>query len=381
MNEPLKNQAQPQQPEETAGSLIERAMRAFDRGHFVPPSTPADLVPPSLRPQMPGQAPVQAPVEPQVQPEAYVSQAPLNPQAYAPQPQAYAPQPQAYAPQPQAYAPQPIVAPVAPPPMYGEQPAQPVSAHVAPSAPAQAFHRINHQRLAAEGFAVPGGVANAQVEEFRIVKRQLLEQVEDLRRQGAGVEAQAILITSALPEEGKTFVAINLAMSIAAEKDSEVVLVDLDMARSSVLSTLGLPSGPGLVDAIADPRLDVRDLVIKTDLGGLAVLPGGRPTASDAEYLASARAKAVLARLVEGHPNRVVVFDTPPVLAAALAVEVAKLSAQTVLVVKAEKTSGSAVQDAAGLLSASCPNVQALLNGVQFSPSGRRFGAYHNYRG
>lgn len=351
MNEPLKNQGYPQQPEESHSSLIQRAMQAFDRGQFVPPSSPADLVPPSLTPQ--GFAPQSAP--------------PVQPQAPA-----------------QAYAPAPIVAPVAPPPQYGghaygEQAPAYGAQPATPAAPA--FHRINHQRLALEGFAVPGGAANAQVEEFRIVKRQLLEQVEDLRRQGAGVEAQAILVTSALPEEGKTFVAINLAMSIAAEKDSEVVLVDLDMARSSVLSTLGLPSGPGLVDAIADPRIDVRDLVIKTDLGGLSVLPGGRPTASDAEYLASARAKAVLARLVEGHPNRVVVFDTPPVLAAALAVEVAKLSAQTVLVVKAEKTSGSAVQDAAGLLSAGCPNVQALLNGVQFSPSGRRFGTYHNYRG
>ncbi|MBB3955141.1 AAA family ATPase [Novosphingobium sediminicola] len=360
MNEPLKNQDFPQKPEESHSSLIQRAMQAFDRGQFVPPSGPADLLPPSLTPQAPVQAaPVQAPIVPQ---------APAQP-----------------------YAPAPIVAPVAPPPQYGGQTYGEQAAHApqfapqqpayAPAAPAPSFHRINHQRLALEGFAVPGGGANAQVEEFRLVKRQLLEQIEDLRRQGAGVEAQAILVTSALPEEGKTFVAINLAMSIAAEKDSEVVLVDLDMARSSVLSTLGLPSGPGLVDAIADPRIDVRDLVIKTDLGGLSVLPGGRPTASDSEYLASARAKAVLARLVEGHPNRVVVFDTPPVLAAALAVEVAKLSAQTVLVVKAEKTSGSAVQDAAGLLSAGCPNVQALLNGVQFSPSGRRFGTYHNYRG
>ncbi|WCT78177.1 AAA family ATPase [Novosphingobium humi] len=358
MNEPLKNQDFPQKPEESHSSLIQRAMQAFDRGQFVPPSSPADLLPPSLTPQ--GFAPQSAP--------------PVQPQAPA-----------------QAYAPAPIVAPVAPPPQYGGHAYGEQAAHTpqfapqqpayAPAAPAPSFHRINHQRLALEGFAVPGGAANAQVEEFRIVKRQLLEQVEDLRRQGAGVEAQAILVTSALPEEGKTFVAINLAMSIAAEKDSEVVLVDLDMARSSVLSTLGLPSGPGLVDAIADPRVDVRDLVIKTDLGGLSVLPGGRPTASDSEYLASARARSVLARLVEGHPNRVVVFDTPPVLAAALAVEVAKLSAQTVLVVKAEKTSGSAVQDAAGLLSAGCPNVQALLNGVQFSPSGRRFGTYHNYRG
>jgi len=320
MNEPLKNPEQFQPEPESHSSLIQRAMQAFDRGQFVLPAGPAEMVPPQVMPQF-------AP-------------------AYPPPPQ-YAPQAQ-YAPQTQ-YAP-------------------------------QAAHRINHQRLAQEGFATPGSGPSAQVEEFRIVKRQLLEQAEDLRRQGAGVEAQAVLITSALPGEGKTFVAINLALSIAAEKDTEVVLVDLDLARASVLSTLGLSGGPGLVDAIADARLNVRDLVIQTDLPGLSVLPGGRPTSSDAEYLASARARVVLEQLVQGKPNRIVLFDTPPVLAASLAVEVAKLSGQAVLVVKADKTSGSAVQDAAGLL-AGCPNVQALLNGVQFSLSGRRFGTYHDYRG
>jgi hypothetical protein len=115
---------------------------------------------------------------------------------------------------------------------------------------------------------------------------------------------------------------------------------------------------------------------------GWAIWEGAAGRAShglDAEYLASARARAVLEQLVEG-PNRIVLFDTPPVLSTSISVEAAKLSAQTVLVVKADKTATNAVQDAAGLL-AGCPNVQALLNGTKFSPSGRRFGSYHNYRG
>jgi Mrp family chromosome partitioning ATPase len=225
MNEPLKNQDYPQKPEDTHSSLIQRAMQAFDRGQFVPPSGPADLVPPSLTPQAPAPQAYMPPVQAPVQPAA-----PVNPQA-------------------------PVSRSLCPGAHRGSGPRRPSMARrFMASRPRPmprnrrhppAFHRINHQRLALEGFAVPGGAANAQVEEFRIVKRQLLEQIEDLRRQGAGVEAQSILITSALPEEGKTFVAINLAMSIAAEKDTEVVLVDLDMARSSVLSTLGLPGGRG----------------------------------------------------------------------------------------------------------------------------------------
>ncbi len=362
MNEPLKNPMPQQpmsQPEASHSSLIQRAMHAFDRGQFVPPSSPVDMLsstlnPASLNPAAGTYAPPYA-AQPVYAPQ-YAPQA--APQGYAPPPQAYGDMPQYAA--PQGYAPQPQYAPAQP-------------AH-------QSFHRINHQRLMQEGFITPGSGPSAQLEEFRIVKRQLLEQGEDLRRQGAGVAAQCIVVTSAHAEEGKTFCAINLAMSIAAEKDNDVVLVDLDMARFSVLTTLGLPNGPGLVDAIADPRLDVRDCVVTTDVPGLSVLSGGRPSNSDAEYLASARARLVLEQLVEGKPNRIVLFDTPPVLAASLAGEVAKLSGQAVLVVMADKTSGSAVQDAAGLL-AGCPNVQALLNGVQYSLSGRRFGSYHNYRG
>jgi Mrp family chromosome partitioning ATPase len=366
MNEPLKNQPfPPAQPEGSYDSLIQRAMNAFDRGQFVPPSGPADFLPNAVHPAAQPQPPQGYAVQP---PQGYAPQQPVQPQAYAPQ---YAPQQP-----PMGYAPQPMVAPVAPAPAYGDAPQYAPQYAPAP----QNFHRINYQKLNLEGFATPGSAPSAQLEEFRIVKRQLLEQAEDLRRQGAGVEAQTILVTSANPEEGKTFCAINLALSIAAEKDTEVVLVDLDLARASVLSTLGLPAGPGFVDAIADPRFDVRDFVMQTDLPGLKVLGGGRPTSSDAEYLASARARAVLEQLVTGKPNRIVVFDTPPVLSTSIAAEVAKLAGQAVLVVRADKTAGNAVQDAAGLLSA-CPNVQALLNGVQFSPSGRRFGTYHNYRG
>jgi len=379
MNEPLKNHPFPNaQPEATHDSLIQRAMNAFDRGQFVPPSGPADFLPNAVHPApqqaAPQQAPLQAPQGYAPQPQGYAPQYAPQPQGYAPQ--GYAPQ---YAPQqpPMGYAPQPMVAPVPPSPVYADVPQYAQQAY-APTP--QNFHRINYQKLSLEGFATPGSGPSAQVEEFRIVKRQLLEQAEDLRRQGAGVEAQTIVVTSANPEEGKSFVAINLALSIAAEKDTEVVLVDLDLARASVLSTLGLPSGPGFVDAIADPRFDVRDFVMQTDLPGLCVLAGGRPTSSDSEYLASARARAVLEQLVSGKPNRIVVFDTPPVLSTSIAAEIAKLAGQAVLVVRADKTAGNAVQDAAGLLSA-CPNVQALLNGVQFSPSGRRFGTYHNYRG
>ncbi|WP_206241087.1 tyrosine-protein kinase family protein [Novosphingobium terrae] len=308
---------------------------------------------------------------------------PYPPQGFPPQ-QAYG-QPPAYPPQglpPQGYAQQPGYPQQGYPQQGYPQQAAPAAPQqpVTPPPPARPRHAVNRNALAEAGLIVPESGATAQLEEFRIVKRQLLAQAEELRRMRSGPASQRIMITSPHPGEGKTFCALNFAMSIAAEKEAEVVLIDLDLARSSALGILGIPAGPGLMDALADPRIDVRSLVIPTDIVGLSVLPGGRPTNSDAEYLASSRAPRVLDLLTEGYPRRIVVIDTPPTLAAMYPAEVAKLVGQVVMVVRADKTSTNAVQDAASLL-AGCPNVQLLLNAVQFSPSGRRFGSYHGYRG
>jgi len=226
----------------------------------------------------------------------------------------------------------------------------------------------------------PEGGATAQLEEFRIVKRQLLEHTAALSRLGGGAAAQRLMVTSAHAGEGKTSCALNLALSIAAEHDRKVLLVDFDLARASVRQTLGLPDGPGLMDAFVDPTIDVRDLVLATDIAGFQVLRGGPPTNADSEHLASARAATVLDRLTEGAPDRIVVFDTPPVLAASIPAELAKIVGQVVLVVLADTTPQGAVKDAMSLL-AGCPNIQLLLNAVHFSPSGRRFGSYYGYRG
>lgn len=241
-------------------------------------------------------------------------------------------------------------------------------------------HPVDRERLREQGLIVPEGTVTALLEEFRIVKRQLLVQAADLRRQKAGAMAQRVLIGSAHPGEGKTYCALNLALAIAAEKDSEVLLVDADFAKPSILSALGLPGGPGLMDALMDESVDVTDCVLGTDIPGLWVLPAGDTSNHDSEYLASARAGHVLDRLTAGAPHRMVIFDSPPALAASPAAELAKYVGQAVVVVRADSTGQGALDDAISLLGA-CPNVQLLLNGAQFSPSGRRFGSYYGYRG
>jgi len=237
-------------------------------------------------------------------------------------------------------------------------------------------HPIDRARLAEQGLIQPDGKVTTLLEEFRIVKRQLLLAARAARQGGA--PAQRVLVCSPLPGEGKTFCAANLALAIAAEKDSEVLLVDADFAKPSILSTLGLPGGRGLMDALADPTIHIEDCVITTDVPGLFVLPAGNHSNSDSEYLASSRTPELLDRLTQGAPNRIVIFDSPPALAATPVAELAKHVGQALVVVRADVTGQSSLEDALSLLS-SCPDIKLLLNATHFSPSGRRFGTYYGY--
>jgi Mrp family chromosome partitioning ATPase len=234
---------------------------------------------------------------------------------------------------------------------------------------------ISRERLAEHGLIVPDDGATALLEEFRIVKRQVLLAARDARASGRGELAQRVLVSSPLPGEGKTFCAVNLALAIAAEKDTEVVLVDADFAKPSIPALLGLDGGQGLMDALADPRLPIERCVIPTDVSGLFVLPAGNRSSSDSEYLASAGTREVFGRLTAGAPNRLVIFDSPPALAASPASELARHVGQALVVCRADHTGQTALEDALSLLSA-CGDIKLLLNAARFSPSGRRFGSY-----
>ena len=261
-----------------------------------------------------------------------------------------------------------------------ETPGAPPRAASPPTPFAGERHPLDRDRLRGQGFIVPGDPVTGLLEEFRLVKRQLVLAAAQSRAGDGGSHRERILVASAHPGEGKTWVAVNLALAIAAEKDNEVLLVDADFAKPSVLSTLGLPGGPGLMDALADPAIAVEDCIVGTDVPGLYVLPSGQTTLSDTEWLASARTADVLDRLSAQAPNRLIIFDSPPALAASPAAELALHVGQLVVVVRAEHTGEAALKDALSLLSG-CEDVKLLLNGTQFSPTGRSFGSYYGYGG
>jgi len=278
-----------------------------------------------------------------------------------------APPPRAATPQPQAAA-SAAAASAAP---FTPQPAAPAA--VAPRAVAFCgpHAAIDRDHLRDNGLIVPEDPVTGLLEEFRIVKRELLADA----RAGDTPLARRILVCSPHPGEGKTYCATNLAIALAAERNLEVLLVDADVIKPSVLQRLGIEAERGLMDALADPTIQPEKLVIRTDIDGLFVLPAGTATSLDAEYLASIRTGDVLNRLTEGAPDRILIFDTPPALAASPAAELAAHVGQALLVVRADETSRAALEDAQQLLSA-CGDIKLLLNATRYSPSGRRFGAY-----
>lgn len=286
----------------------------------------------------------------------------------------------------------PVPVPIVEEQMVETAPAQPVAPAAAPApvalsptpaprSPARGIKpvaKVDRERLLSLNFIDPYGSVTGLSEEFRIVKRQLLLAA----RGGKGVDAiphgERILICSANPNEGKTFCAVNLALSMASEKDNRVLLVDADFAKPSVLARLGIEGGRGLMDALADPAIDVEDLVIETDIEGLSILPAGAQTNQDTEYLAASRTAAVLDQLTSHDPARIIIFDSPPALAASPASVLALHVGQAVMVVHADVTTDSALRDALSLLSG-CEHIQLLLNRAKFSPTGRKFGNYYGY--
>ncbi len=235
---------------------------------------------------------------------------------------------------------------------------------------------IDRGMLAEHGMIVPGAPVGPLAEEFRLIKRQLLVTRRRVADSDQADKARSVLVCSARPRDGKTFCAVNLALSMAAERDTEVLLVDADVAKPDVLRRLGMQDGPGLLDALADQTIDVEALVLHTDVPQLSVLPAGAKTAMDTELLASARTEVVIRRLLDANPRRLLIFDSPPALAASPAAVLAMLVGQVMLVVRADRTPETEIGQAADLLDG-CEHIQLVLNAVSFVPGGARFGSYY----
>ena len=330
-------------------SLLERAAEMYDLGSV-------------LRAPAPHPEPVREPVR---------APAPVEDRKPVPVPDPVA------VPSP-APEPAPVPAPVAaepPKPVPSPAPVRRVFAGPRAPAPDGDEAEINRDVLAANGFIVPGAPMTALAEEFRLLKHQLLSDIEAAKRQSEE-KRRTVLICSAQPKAGKTFSSINLALSLAGEKELEVLLVEADFLKPDALALLGIPGGPGFVDILLDSEMDPESCVIRTDVPGLSVLPAGAKTNNVPELLASDRCREVLAMLA-GNQRRIVIFDSPPVLMASHATVLAGLVGRALVVVRADQTTEADLREAIGLLQG-C-EIALLLNGAGIAVTGRKFGSYDGY--
>jgi Mrp family chromosome partitioning ATPase len=254
--------------------------------------------------------------------------------------------------------------------------ARPVAAAPAPCPrPVCGSAEIDRVALAEAGFIVPEAPVTGLAEEFRLIKHRLLAAIDGSKLPEE--RRRTVLICSAQPRSGKTFCAVNLALSLAGEKEVEVLLIDGDFIKPDALAFLGVDNGPGFVDALTDPAADPESFVVRTDVPGLSVLPAGAKTNNVPELLASDRCREVLAKLVAGDRRRIILFDSPPALMASHATVLAGLVGRALVVVRADQTTEADLRETIGLL-AGC-DVNLILNGAGLAVTGRKFGAYDGY--
>jgi exopolysaccharide/PEP-CTERM locus tyrosine autokinase len=224
------------------------------------------------------------------------------------------------------------------------------------------------ERLKMRGYVTPDAPTSQIADEFRVIKRPIIRNAQG--RGGARLKnGNLVMVTSALPGEGKTFTALNLAMSVAMEYDNTVLLVDGDVAHPGLPKLLGVPDSPGLLDLLTNDDLDVADALLKTNVDKLRLLPAGSPHRRATELLASEQMAALLRELASRYSDRIIIFDSPPLLATTEARVMATHMGQIVMVVAAESTSQNTLNQALATIE-SCEVVLMMLNKASRAAAG-----------
>ena len=248
-----------------------------------------------------------------------------------------------------------------------------------PAAPSSApFAELNFERLARAGLIVPGREKTLTTEEFRVIKRPLLLNAAARVSGGGHRLDHVILVTSARPGEGKTFTSINLAMSMATERDLNVMLVDADIMRHDLLNRLGVQADLGLLDVLQDPQLDISDVLIKTNIPNLTILPGGKHRTNSTELFASQEMGQLIHDMAMRYDDRIILFDTPPLLVSSEASALALHVGQVLVVVESGVTPQSAIDQAISLIDG-CEHTYFVFNKAPATLSKSHYGEYAKF--
>jgi exopolysaccharide/PEP-CTERM locus tyrosine autokinase len=235
---------------------------------------------------------------------------------------------------------------------------------------------LNLAKLQEAGMVTPNAGRSAIAEEFRAIKRTLITQALE-RSEKSAKPNNLIMVTSSLPGEGKTFCAINLAISIAMELDHTVLLVDADVARPSILRNLGLDPEPGIMDVLLGKKFDVADVMLKTNVDTLSILPAGSSHRHATELLASQTMSKLLNELATRYSDRIVIFDSPPLLMTSEARVLAQQMGQVIMVVEGEITTQNALKNSLSQI-AGCQNINLIYNKAKPFRGGDHYGYYYS---
>lgn len=238
---------------------------------------------------------------------------------------------------------------------------------------------LDMDRLEKHGYLTPDMESTSLAEEYRLIKRPLL-----MNAMGKGAvkidHGNLIMVASALPGEGKTFTAVNLAMSMAMELDVTVLLIDSDVIKPALTRLFELESKPGLIDLLLDDHLDIGDVMINTNLKKLRVIPAGRRHVHSTELLASEEMTRITQELSQRYSDRIVVFDCPPLLATSQATVLSHLLGQILMVVEAGRTSESVIREALSQLDKD-KVIGMVLNKSRGAFRGDYYGGYYGSQG
>lgn len=231
---------------------------------------------------------------------------------------------------------------------------------------------VEEEAFARAGMLDWRNTRNRTAEEFRVAQVQILRAA--FAPENAGTGANLIMVTSARPGEGKSFTALNLATSIARQRDREVVLVDVDAKQDSIGALLGLSNVPGILDLAAEPGGDAENYLVKTAFPKLSIMPIGPQLERSAELFATRAMARIIRELGRRYADRIVILDAPPCLSSSDPSTMAPIVGQVVMLVEAGRTQREEVEAALDLIQA-CPRITLLLNKVQISTK-HSFGAY-----
>jgi exopolysaccharide/PEP-CTERM locus tyrosine autokinase len=236
---------------------------------------------------------------------------------------------------------------------------------------------VDQESLRRQGFIAPISYERRLAEEYRHIKRPILA-VAFGKNVTETARAHLVMVGSALSGEGKTTTCINLALSIAQERDRTVVLVDGDVAKPTVSRLFGVDEQHGLLDLLSGDCAGLGDALVTTDVPGLSILPAGKPRESATELLASDRMTEIVEELTVNHPNRIVMFDSPPLLATTESVVLGGIAGQIIVVVVAMATPREAVAAAVNLLDPD-KAINLVLNKASRESGGDQYGYGYGY--